>query len=557
LEVLGEGYVRGLREAYNDAVPDGVDLVLYWWYFAASLLRAGRIKQFGLITTNSITQTFSRRVVATALATPPKSSIVFAIADHPWVQNADGAAVRISMTVVSTGEVEGVLGRTASESITSEGSVDVTLQFSHGRIQEDLRIGAALTSAVPLKANSKLASTGLILGSRGFVLTDVEATRLRSAIPNNAELVFPLYNGNDLTDRPRNAFVIDTAGWSEADLRQRAPAAYQRLKDRVFPERQTNRDPRLRQNWWLFRRTNAQVRSAIAGLPRFIATPETSKHRFFVFVDASIKPEHRLIVTGSDDAWILGVLSSSAHIVWALEIGGTLEDRPVYNKSRCFDCFPFPGVADENDQPIRLLGEQIDAHRKRQQAAHSDLTITGMYNVLEKLRGGDALTPKELAIHEKGLVSVLKQLHDDLDAAVFDAYGWPHNLSDEEILERLVALNKERAAEEARGQVRWLRPEFQKPAGQQATQTQFEADDVEGAETTAAPVKAKKQAWPATLPERISAVRHALNQSAGPVTAADVAKLFTRARKELVEELLDTLVAVGQARETEPGRYAP
>ncbi len=73
------------------------------------------------------------------------------------------------------------------------------------------------------------------------------------------------------------------------------------------------------------------------------------------------------------------------------------------------------------------------------------------------------MTTKERQIHEQGLVSVLKQIHDELDAAVFDAYGWPHDLDDEEILQRLVDLNYERAAEEARGLIRWLRPEFQNP----------------------------------------------------------------------------------------------
>ncbi|MEX0728709.1 MAG: hypothetical protein WD065_20720, partial [Planctomycetaceae bacterium] len=89
----------------------------------------------------------------------------------------------------------------------------------------------------------------------------------------------------------------------------------------------------------------------------------------------------------------------------------------------------------------------VDVHRKRQQAAHPSLTMTGMYNVLEKLRAGEPLSAKEQTIHEQGLVSVLKQVHDELDAAVFEAYGWPASLSDEEILERLVALNAERAAE--------------------------------------------------------------------------------------------------------------
>ncbi|HEY0323595.1 MAG TPA: hypothetical protein VGC66_21745 [Pyrinomonadaceae bacterium] len=87
-----------------------------------------------------------------------------------------------------------------------------------------------------------------------------------------------------------------------------------------------------------------------------------------------------------------------------------------------------------------------------------------MYNVLEKLRSGERLTDRERLTHEAGLVSVLKQIHDELDAAVFDAYGWPATLMDEEILERLVELNALRAAEEHSGIVRWLRPEFQKPS---------------------------------------------------------------------------------------------
>jgi hypothetical protein len=98
---------------------------------------------------------------------------------------------------------------------------------------------------------------------------------------------------------------------------------------------------------------------------------------------------------------------------------------------------------------IGQLGEQLDAHRKRQQALHPKLTLTDMYNVLEKLRSGEDLSAKDKTIHDQGLVSVLRQIHDDLAVAVFDAYGWPATLSDDEILERPVALNAQRAAEEA------------------------------------------------------------------------------------------------------------
>src|SRR5436305_6540070 len=104
-----------------------------------------------------------------------------------------------------------------------------------------------------------------------------------------------------------------------------------------------------------------------------------------------------------EDAWFLGTLSSRVHLVWALATGGTLEDRPRYNKTRCFDPFPFPTRGEELIIAIRALGESLDAHRKRQQSLHPDLTLTGMYNVLEKLRSGQPLNEKEKKIHEQGL----------------------------------------------------------------------------------------------------------------------------------------------------------
>jgi hypothetical protein len=178
--------------------------------------------------------------------------------------------------------------------------------------------------------------------------------------------------------------------------------------------------------------------------------------------------------------------------------------------------------------------------------------MTGMYNVLEKLKMGAALTAKEKDIHEKGLVSVLKQIHHDLDAAVFAAYGWPPTLTDEEILERLVALNKERAEEERRGLVRWLRPEFQAPRAAVAKPTQ---DEFEIAPTEAKVAAPKKQPWPKALPEQVQAVRAALAARAHPAAPADIARTFKGARRDRIEEVLVTLAALGQARVSE-GRFA-
>ncbi len=167
----------------------------------------------------------------------------------------------------------------------------------------------------------------------------------------------------------------------------------------------------------------------------------------------------------SNDAFVMGVLSSRGHEVFALRAGGWLGagNDPTYNHTDCFDLFPFPDCSDDLKALIRAVAEELDAHRKARQIEHPGLTLTQMYNVLEKLRANEPLTESEERIKTDGLVLILEELHDKLDALVFEAYGWPPTLSDEEILERLVALNKQRAAEEKAGNVNWLRPDYQIP----------------------------------------------------------------------------------------------
>ena len=162
----------------------------------------------------------------------------------------------------------------------------------------------------------------------------------------------------------------------------------------------------------------------------------------------------------------------------------------------------------------RKFAEELDAHRKRVQAQHG-LTLTGLYNVLEKIRANQPLTDKEKLVHDKGLVSVLKQLHDDLDAAVFSAYGWPVTLTDAEILERLVALNAERAAEERRGVIHWLRPEYQ--SGEQKALNLTTKPGKSTGKKAKAPLPRRKTklAWPKGMAERVQAVQAALHAVAG------------------------------------------
>jgi MmeI, target recognition domain len=258
-------------------------------------------------------------------------------------------------------------------------------------------------------------------------------------------------------------------------------------------------------------------------------------------------PDDALIAIALSDAYYLGVLSSRVHVAWAQSAGGTLEDRERYNKSRCFDPFPFPDCSERNHATIAALAEELDALRKERLRLYQDLTLTALYNVLAKLRSGEPLTATERSIHDRGLIGVVRRLHDDLDRAVFAAYSWPADLGKDDLLVRLVALNRERAEEEWRGKIRWLRPEFQ--AGTAAAPVQREL--VVGAAKQVGP-----QSWPKELPEQFKAVRAALAAQGAPARAEQVAAQFVRVRRDRVAEVLETLVSLGQARQAGRGLYA-
>ena len=177
------------------------------------------------------------------------------------------------------------------------------------------------------------------------------------------------------------------------------------------------------------------------------------------------------------------------------------------------------------------------------QAEHG-VGLTDMYNVLEKLRAGEELTTEEKELHDRALISTLKQLHDDLDAAVADAYGWPWPMPDAEILERVVALNKKRADEEARGTIRWLRPDYQKPKGAAKVQGGLDLTEAEPEKKPA--VKKKREPWPKTLAEQVRQVENILVAEGCTLTATQIAKHFLRAKASTVQEILDTLTDLGR-----------
>ncbi|WP_374609154.1 class I SAM-dependent DNA methyltransferase, partial [Thermomonas sp.] len=512
-DALGDGYVDAIQEAWPE-VPQATDLVMRWWHHAAVLTARGALRRFGLITTNSLRQSYVRRAVEPHLEGSQPVSLVFAIPDHPWVDGAEGAAVRIAMTVGESGHKNGRLLTVVAERETAEQGNDdlvIAMTTDSGRINGDLTIGIDVTQAKPLNANANLCSVGMKTIGSAFQITCHQATELGLGRVQGIERhVRPYINGRDVSQSMRGLFVIDFFGMQAEQVRMHYPAAYQHLLERAKPERDLNRNPVFRDRWWIIGHPRQQFRSATAALSRYLVTLETSKHRFFTFLPIEMTPDSSLVTVADERAESLGVLSSEVHQVWALAAGGRLGvgNDPRYNKLRCFEPFPFPVATDAQRTSISDIAEHLDAHRKHQQAAHPDLTLTGMYNVLEKLRSGEPLTAKERTIHEHGLVSVLRQLHDELDAAVLDAYGWTDLLPllrashgndavssspcgqgevgrgcearsaehsgkeqplpnpplhagegaradakrafDDTILERLVALNAERAAEEAR-----------------------------------------------------------------------------------------------------------
>ncbi|MFN3598031.1 MAG: class I SAM-dependent DNA methyltransferase, partial [Rubricoccaceae bacterium] len=528
---LGDGYTEALRRAYPD-VPESADLVMFWWDRAAEAVRAGRAERFGLITTNSLSQTFNRRVVARHLdADRDPLALAFAVPDHPWTDAADGAAVRVAMTVgVRADRFDADAGRRAvvvREMPGAGGQADVDLDETRGRIHADLTTGADVTAAEPLDANRNLSNRGVQLFGSGFIVTPDEAQALGlGRVPGLEAHIRPYRNGRDLTTSPRGVLVIDLFGLSADEARERFPEVYEHVLRTVKPERDANRRASRRDNWWLFGETNPKLRRQLAGLSRYIATSETAKHRLFQFLDAAILPDNMLVCIALDDAFHLGVLSSRVHEVWALAAGGTLEDRPRYNKTRTFEPFPFPAASAEQTQKIRALGEGIDAHRKQRQSKTPSLGLTDLYNAVEALRAGRALTPKEQTSAEAGLAHTLLDLHRRLDRAVLDAYGWA-DLDAEApgfapaVLERLVALNAARRAEEAAGRVRWLRPSFQAPGAAQGGLGLASVAPAAAATPAARP-------WPETLAARTVAVRQAV--AGGARTPEAVAARFAGAR---------------------------
>ena len=545
------GYIEAVRQVY-DTVPENADFVMFWWHRAAIATSASHTARMGFITTKSITQAFSRAVMAKHMADKRRVSLVFAIPNHPWIDEADGADVRVAFTVAAPGKQSGRKLEVVAERPIADGAFEVDFSEAYGLISPSLRTEVDLQQATALKANANVSSVGFQLTGKGFVIGEELLSTLSEA--EQCSFVFTLLGAREIVQTRHHRKVIDVCEIaSESDLRKVSPAIYQHLLHSVKPERDVNARKSVREKWWVYGEARNTFRPALKGVGCQIVTPLTAKHRVFVIEPVSTRADSTCVCIALDDGYNLGVLSSRIHLTWALANGGRLGvgDDPRYLKGECFDPFPFPAdIPEPLKGKIRVEAEALDALRKRVLESHGDLTLTKLYNVLEALREGRALTDAERDMHDRGLITLIRQHHDAIDALVAEAYGWPADLSDEEVLTRLVALNKTRAAEEAKGLIRWLRPEFQAPDYKApVTQTLDLGEAASVLPDNVIP-------WPGSLPEQVSAVQTILSAAGSPLAPQDVARAFKGKRAATVRPVLDALAGIGMARRLKDGRYA-
>ena len=400
-ESLGDEYVDAVYRLYGSRIPNSSDLCCYWFEKARGQIEAGATRRAGLLATQGIRFQSNRSVLTRIKET---GDIFAAVSDHDWV--LEGAAVHISIICFDDG----------SETDRSLDGLTVS------SINTDLTAGIDLTQARRLTDNVGICFAGEVKHGPFEISREVATDMLGQSNPHgkpNRDVVKPWLVGRDINQVSRDLWIIDFGvdmPEAEAALYE-APFEY--VRNLVKPQRDNHRDAGLKRNWWRHGRPRIEMRQALAGLPRYIGTSQVSRHRMFSYIDGSVLPDKTIVVFARDDDYFFGVLNSRIHAVWTLAMGTQLESRPRYIINTCFETFPFPQPTDDQREAIALAAAELN--RLRENDAR---TLTNLYNARP---------------------TWLDNAHRALDAAVAAAYGWPADLADEEILERLLALNLERA----------------------------------------------------------------------------------------------------------------
>jgi hypothetical protein len=438
---LGDRYVDDLRRLYGNRLPGGVDFVTYWFEKGRAFLETRSHLRIGLLTTNSIRGGANREVLDRIKRS---GDLFMAWSDRPWI--LDGAQVRVSLIGFDSG-------------IENEKTLD---GISSANINSDLTNQTDITVAKRLLENADINYIGTQKNGPFEISHDLAMEMLQSeneANVNNADVLRPWANGQDVTDRRRGLWIIDFGLYMPFEIAAQYKKPFEYLREHAYEARQDNRRASYRDWWWIHAEPRPAMRKKLESLSRYIATPTVAKHRVFIWVEATLMPDKQLAVFARDDDYFFGVLHSRLHEVWSLRMGTSLEDRPRYTPTTTFETFPFPWPPGKEDTgspayaaisaAAKALHEERDAWLNPPGISEARLkkrTLTNLYNALLAFRG-TAERQVKIEPDAGDFAPRLDALHDALDRAVCDAYGWPHDiLQDEEaMLSRLLALNLERA----------------------------------------------------------------------------------------------------------------
>lgn len=451
---LGSELVEDLFQAYEGRVPAEADFVTYWFEKARAQVKLGKATRVGLVATNSIRGGANRRILDRIVE---ESRIFEAWSDEPWI--VEGAAVRVSLICFGVAEEQPLLdGRPVS------------------RVNADLTAGALdLTKARRLDENLGVSFMGDTKGGAFDVPGELARSWLQLPTnPNgrhNAEVLRPWRNGQDITRRPTDKWIIDF-GWEMSEKQASLfEEPFQYVKEHVFPERLKNRRESYRMRWWRHVEPRPALASKLRDLKRYIATPTVAKHRLFVWLESAILPDHQLIVMARDDDTTWGILHSRFHEAWSLRLGTWLGvgNDPRYTPTTTFETFPFPeGLApsipaadyakDARAQAIAGAAKRLDSLR------NNWLNPPELVRIESEVASGypDRMLPKDTVAAAKLRDRTLTKLynerpqwlvdaHGELDTAVAAAYGWHAEISEEEALTELLDLNLARAGVPAVG----------------------------------------------------------------------------------------------------------
>jgi type II restriction/modification system DNA methylase subunit YeeA len=452
IAAMGLDYVSTIREVYRTRVPGAADFVCYWFSKSREALTNRKALLCGLVATNSIRGGANREVLD---AIVDDGRVFEAWSDEPWV--LDGAQVRVSII---------------SFSIEAVGSIALLNGEPVAEIFSDLTARVDLSEAQQLTQNEACAFIGDQKSGPFDIPRDLAAKWLCEPLnPNglsNAAVLRPWQNGLDVTRRPSENWIIDFGvemSLTDAGLFE---APFKHVAQHVGPMRANVRRDGHRNYWWRHGEPRPGMRKALTNLRRYLATPRVAKYRLFVWLDRSILPDCQLVVVARDDDTSFGILHSKFHELWSLRMCTWLGvgNDPRYTPTTCFETFPFPEglapnipAADYASDPRAIAIAKAAA--RLNELRENWLNPPDLVQRVPEVVPGypDRILPvddKAAAILKKRTLTNLynerpawlDMAHKDLDAAVAAAYGWPADLSDDEILERLFKLNQERAAKQ-------------------------------------------------------------------------------------------------------------